>query len=99
MAERKWDLNIVFQSCYVLEDLNWAAALKYSHMLLGFETVTYINPDLPERFFEYAVHKNWKIFDAYKKATIETFGSDVEASVYIDADKRSPVESWIRCSR
>ena len=51
MVERNCALHnerVVFQSCYVLEDPNWAAALKYSHMLLGFETVTYIDPNLPE---------------------------------------------------
>jgi hypothetical protein len=93
----KWDLNnewVVFQSCYVLGDPFWGAALKYSHMLLGFQTISYADSNLPEKFFEYAIDYDWPVLDAYKKATILTFGSDVEATAFVDTQEQLNDHLW-----
>ncbi len=87
-VRKKWDLEnewVVIQSCYVLGDPAWRDSLKYSHMIMGFSIVTYANSSFPETFFKYAIDYDWSIFDAFKKATILSFGSDVEAVIYVDS--------------
>ena len=61
----------------MLHDLSWGGALKYSHMILGFSTVTYASTDLPDRFFRNAIDYDWTVISSYYQATKDTYGSDV----------------------
>ena len=51
---KNWELNnewVMLHSCKVLEEDDigrWGGALVYSHMILGFATITYADPALPD---------------------------------------------------
>lgn len=64
----KW---VILDACWVLADLQWGAALKHSHGILGFGTTKSVDPELPDLFFEYAIDDDYTISYAWKKATRE----------------------------
>ena len=87
----KWDEDnewVILHSRHVLRDHNdWKDALKYSHAVMGFETVTHCSTsELLEKFFEYAIEHDMTVYHAYCQATIDTFGSTVTAAVIFDTD-------------
>ena len=88
----KWDEDnewVIIHSCHVLHDHDdWEDALKYSHAVMGFETITYLDSELPDKFFEYAINDDMTVYQAYRAATIDTFGSDVTAGVIFDTDEQ-----------
>jgi len=88
----KWDEDnewVIIHSCHVLHDHDdWEHALKYSHAVMGFETITYGDSELPNKFFEYAINDDMTVYDAYYWATRDTFGSGVTASVIFDTDEQ-----------
>ncbi len=69
-----------------LADPAWGEALEYSHIIFGFTTVTYMDPNLPDLFLGYAVDNAWTLVNSYQVATIATFSSDVKAAVMADTD-------------
>jgi|Deesub1362B_J571_1020462.scaffolds.fasta_scaffold05925_2 hypothetical protein len=88
-VDDKWDYNnewVVFQACHVLRDNNWGAALKYSHMVLGYSTATYSDPTVADRFFYYAIDTNDAIYPSWWLATKYTYDSDVKAKVIADTE-------------
>jgi hypothetical protein len=89
-VEYKWDEDnewVIIHSCHVLRDHDdWKHALKYSHAVMGFETITYRDSELPDKFFEYAIEHDMTVYHAYCQATIGTFGSAVTAVVIFDTD-------------
>ncbi len=84
----KWDNVewVVFQACHVLKDNNWGAALKYSHMILGYSTATYSNPTVADKFFYYAIDTNDAVYPSWWLATKYTYDSDVKAKVIADTE-------------
>jgi len=88
----KWDEDnewVLIHSCHVLRDHdNWKHALKYSHAVMGFETIVQRDSELPDKFFEYATNDDMTVYDAYYWATIDTFGSNVTAAVIFDTEEQ-----------
>ena len=74
-------LSKLLRSC----DIYWGQALERTHMLLGFKTVTYAKPELPDTFFKYAIDYDLPVYDAWRQATKDVFGSDVEAVAIVDS--------------
>ena len=89
-AADKWDEDnewVLLQSCRILADHDdWKHALKHSHALMGFESGSYSDAALVNNFLANAVDDDMTVYDAYRKATIDTFGSDVTAAVIFDTD-------------
>jgi len=87
-----WDEDnewVLIHSCHVLRDHDdWKHALKYSHAVMGFETIVQRDSELPDKFFEYATNDDMTVYDAYRKATIDTFGSAVTAAVIFDTEEQ-----------
>ena len=89
----KWDEDnewVLLHSCRILEDHNdWEHALTYSHALMGFESHSYSDATLINNFMANAVGNDaMTVYDAYRAATEDTFGSDVTAAVIFDTDEQ-----------
>ena len=89
----KWDEDnewVLLHSCRILEDHDdWEHALKHSHAVMGFESSSWVYPDakLVNNFLANAVGNDAKtVYDAYRAATEDAFGSDVTAGVIFDTD-------------
>jgi len=89
----KWDEDsewVLLHSCHILEDHDdWEHALKHSHAVMGFESGSFVNSDatLVNNFLANAVGNDaMTVYQAYYKATIDRFGSDVTAAVIFDTD-------------
>jgi hypothetical protein len=91
-VEYKWDEDnewVLIHSCHVLRDHDdWKHALKYSHAVMGFETITQCDSELPDKFFEYATNDDKTVYDAYRAATEDVFGSNVTAAVIFDTEEQ-----------
>ncbi len=91
-VEDMWDEDnewVLIHSCHVLRDHDdWKHALKYSHAVMGFETIVQRDFELPDKFFEYAINDDMTVYQAYRTATIATFGSDVTAAVIFDTEEQ-----------
>ena len=89
-VEYKWDEDnewVLLHSCHILADHgDWKHALKHSHALMGFESGSYSDAALVNNFLANAVDDDMTVYDAYRKATKDTFGSDVTAAVIFDTD-------------
>ena len=91
-VEYKWDEDselVLLHSCHILADHDdWKHALKHSHALMGFESHSWTaDPPLVNQFLTNAVGNDaMTVYDAYRKATKDTFGSDVTAAVIFDTD-------------
>lgn len=87
-VSEKWDKDkewVLLHSCKVLQDVSyWGAALKYTHMLLGFKTTTYADEDLPDNVLRRAVQYDYTVIDAYYYGTKQTYDSDVQATAIAD---------------
>jgi hypothetical protein len=87
----KWDEDnewVILQSCHILADHDdWKHALKHSHALMGFESGSYSDAALVNNFMANAVGNDaMTVYDAYRAATEDAFGSDVTAVVIFDTD-------------
>lgn len=62
-VNKKWDLDnewVFLHSCHVLSDVSgWDNALKYSHIIMGFSTVSYTSTELIDRFFRATIDWDW----------------------------------------
>jgi PKD repeat protein len=71
---KKWgDKNkwVILDSCSVLIDKQWGAALGTSHGILGYSSIKNTSTDLPTIFFENAITGNKPITESYYIATKE----------------------------
>jgi hypothetical protein len=66
----KW---VVLQSCWVLRDLQWGGALKYSHGILGFGGIVRSDPDLASYFFKNCINNDYTIAFSWQRATQDVF--------------------------
>lgn len=88
---KKWDATnkwVIFDACYILANLQWGAALEYSHGILGFTTEKTVSTDLPSRFFQNVIDNDYTIAYSWQRATQDTYGSDVTARVIFDTQNQ-----------
>jgi len=64
----------------------WGSALKYSHMILGFSTVSYTSDTLIDLFFQSAIDWDWTILQAYQYATKTVYDDNVKAVLIADTE-------------
>jgi hypothetical protein len=92
MVYKSWDYDnewVVLMSCYVLTDLGWGGALKYSHMILGFTTSIPARPKLADYFFAFALGDDDTVINSWYYATISTYDPDHKARAMSDT-----LEQW-----
>jgi hypothetical protein len=92
-VEYKWDEDnewVLLHSCRILADHDdWEHALKHSHALMGFESGSYSDATLVNNFLANAVGNDaMTVYEAYRKATKDAFGSDVTAAVIFDTEEQ-----------
>ena len=67
-SRNKW---VVLDACWVLADLQWGAALKHSHGILGFASYKYPHSDkaLSAYFLQNCIDNNYPVSYAWQRAT------------------------------
>jgi hypothetical protein len=88
---KKWDETnkwVVFDACYVLANLQWGGALKYSHGILGFSTEKTVSTDLPDQFLRNCIDYDYTIGYSWKRATQDIYDPDDTARVIFDTESQ-----------
>jgi len=66
ISANKW---VVLDACWVLYDLQWGSALRFSHGILGFASLKNVNANLPSSFLQNCIDNNYNIAYAWQRAT------------------------------
>jgi hypothetical protein len=72
----KWDYKnkwVIFDACELVGDPRWSDALVTSHGILGFKSTKTPDPQLPLRFFHYAMDEDRTVTDAWYLATKDIY--------------------------
>jgi len=84
-VSRKWGNQnkwVILDTCLVLSNASWGDALVTSHGILGFSSSKTPNPQLPVRFFHYAMEEDQTVKDAWENATREVYSGTGFVAAY-----------------
>jgi hypothetical protein len=85
-SPNKW---VVLDSCWVLNDLQWGGALKYSHGILGFASYKSVNSQLASNFIWYASDLDYTLSYAWQRATTDAlYGYHQTGRVIFDTENQ-----------